>query len=246
MPCIKLRKHTFVAAWHGHETTYCKTDKNCTAYNTRLLTDAGNLMASQAKDSRKAATNKKKKTTALAQIGNELGITDMVDGVNVVELYNTREMRKHYCPYYCKMTLTRPCSKKKCKEIKNDKKSSAENDESEDEKSYGSADATSDRSDISPQKPPVTSLLQVDVVQGKGRNEIIETFYCTVMSYEDDGAVFLRTQDGETMNIVLDDYFWKRMCLCIECKHYGENKLDCDGCGLLRACAPEIYFFLGR
>ena len=51
---------------------------------------------------------------------------------------------------------------------------------------------------------------------------------------------FLTTQDGETMNIFLDDYVWKRVYLCIECKHYGVNKVDCDACGLSRASAPEI------
>jgi hypothetical protein len=206
---------------------------------TRLLTDAAYLKEAQAKDSRKAATIKKKKTTALAQIGNELGVTVMVDGVDVVEEYNTRGTRKHYCPY-CKMTLTRPCSKNKCKKIKNGKKSSAECDGSDDEESDGRSDGKSDLDDIVPQKPPVKSLLQVDVVQGKGRKKTIETFFCTVMSYEDDGAVFLTTQDGETMNICLDDYVWKRVYQCIECKHYGKNKLDCDACGLTRACAPEV------
>jgi hypothetical protein len=60
------------------------------------------------------------------------------------------------------------------------------------------------------------------------------------MSYEDDGAVFLTTQDGETMNIFLDDYFWKIVYQCIECKHYGVNKVDCDACGLSRALATAI------
>ena len=60
------------------------------------------------------------------------------------------------------------------------------------------------------------------------------------MSYEDDGAVFLTTQDGETMNIFLDDYFWKRVYQYIECKHYGVNKVDCDACGLTRASALDI------
>jgi hypothetical protein len=206
---------------------------------TRLLTDGANLEAAQAKDVRKAATTKKKKTTALAQIGNELGVTVMVNGVDVVEEYNTRGTRKHYCPY-CKMTLTRPCSKKKCKEIRNGKKSSAECDGSEAGESDGHSDAKNDDDDIFPSNPPVKSLLHVDVEQGKGPNKTIETFFCTVMSYEDDGAVFLTTQDGETMNIFLDDYFWKRVYLCVECKHYGVNEVDCDACGLSRASAPEI------
>ncbi len=100
------------------------------------------------------------------------------------------------------MTLTRPCSKKKRKELKNGKKSSAECDGSDAGDSDGHSDAKSDDDDFPPPKPPVKSLLQVDVVQGKGPNKTIETFYCTEMSYEDDGAVFLTTHDGETMNIV--------------------------------------------
>ena len=121
---------------------------------TRLLTDSSNLEAAQAKDVRKAATIKKKKTTALAQIGNELGVTVMVDGVDVVEEYNTRGTRKHFCPY-CKMTLTRPCSKKKCEEIRNGKKSSAECDGSDAGDNDGHSDATSDDDLIVPPKPPV-------------------------------------------------------------------------------------------
>ncbi len=48
----------------------------------RLLTDEATLEAAQAKDvrKRKAATIKIKKTIALAQIGNELGVTVMVNG----------------------------------------------------------------------------------------------------------------------------------------------------------------------
>lgn len=168
-----------------------------------------------------------------------MGVTVMVNGVDVVEEYNTKGTRKHYCPY-CKMTLTRPCSKKKCNKIKNGKKASGEGDGSDGDDSDGQSDAKSDDDDLFPPKPPLKSILQVDVVKGKGHLETIETCFGTVMSYEDDGAVFLTTQDGETMNIFLDDYFWKRVYQCIECKHYGVNKVDCDACGLSRASPPEI------
>jgi hypothetical protein len=87
---------------------------------------------------------------------------------------------------WCKMTLTRPCSKKKCKDLRNGKNSSAECDGSEAGDSDGHWDAKSDDDDISPSQPPIKSLLQVDVEQGKGPNKTIETFVCTVMSYEDD------------------------------------------------------------
>jgi hypothetical protein len=50
------------------------------------------------------------------------------------------------------MTLTRPCSKNKCKEIKHGKKSSAESDGSDDEDSDGRSDAKSDRDHIPPPK----------------------------------------------------------------------------------------------
>jgi hypothetical protein len=82
---------------------------------TQLLTTSENLLTAQEKDSRKEATTKKKKNDALAQIGNELGVTVMVNGINVVEEYNTRGTRKYFCPF-CKMTLTRVCAKIKSKE----------------------------------------------------------------------------------------------------------------------------------
>jgi hypothetical protein len=192
---------------------------------TQLLTTSDNLVAAQEKDARKQATTKKKKTAALAQIGNELGVTVMVDGINVVEEYNTRGTRKHFCPY-CKMTLTRLCAKQKCKDLRDGKEVADERE-------------NTDGSEIVV-PPPVNALLQVDVVTGKGRNVATETFFCTVQEYESDGAVFLLTQDGESMNIFLDDYTWKRVYQCVECQHYGEDTLKCDACGLERICAPEI------
>jgi hypothetical protein len=88
------------------------------------------LVTAQEKDSRKEATTKKKKNDALAQIGNELGVTLMVNGINVVEEYNTRGTRKHFCPF-CKMTLTRDCSKKKCKALRDGEKVVAEREDDE-------------------------------------------------------------------------------------------------------------------
>jgi hypothetical protein len=88
--------------------------------------------------------------------------------------------------------------------------------------------------------PPVNSLLQVDVESSKGRNKTAETFFCTVKEYKADGAVILTTQDGETMNIFLDDYFWKRVYECVQCLHYGVTKLKCDACGLERTSTPAI------
>jgi hypothetical protein len=179
----------------------------------------------------------KKKTTALAQIGNDLGVTVMVNGVDVVEEYNTRGTRKHYCPY-CKMTLTRVCSKKKCKDLREGKQVIAERED--DEPDLSSDENEPEQSDDECVLPPLNSLLQVDVESGKGRNKTTETFFCTVKEYEADGAVILTTQDGETMNIFLDDYFWKRVYHCVQCLHYGVTKLKCDACGLERTSTAAI------
>jgi hypothetical protein len=81
----------------------------------------------------------------------------------------------------------------------------------------------------------------LNVESGKARNKSTETFFCTVKEYEADGAVILTTQDGEPMNIFLDDYVWKRVYqCCVQCLHYGETKLQCDACGLERTCTPAI------
>jgi hypothetical protein len=58
--------------------------------------------------------------------------------------------------------------------------------------------------------------------------------------YEADGAVNLTTQDGETTNIFLDDYVWKRVYHCVQCLHYGVTKLKFDACGLERTSTPAI------
>ncbi len=187
------------------------------------------MVTAQEKDSRKEATTKKKKNDALAQIGNELGVTVMVNGINVVEEYNTRGTRKHFCPF-CKMTLTRVCAKQKCKELRDGKKIIAERED--DELDLSSDEDEPEQSDDECVLPPVNSLLQVDMESGKGRNKTTETFFCTVKEYEANG--------GETMNIFLDDYFWKRVYQCVECLHYGVTKLKCDACGLERTCTPAI------
>ena len=83
--------------------------------------------------------------------------------------------------------------------------------------------------------PPVDSLIQVDIETGRGSKKCTETFYCTVQEYEADGAVILKTQDGESMNVFLEDYIWKTIYKCPECQEYGDFKLSCDACGALRA-----------
>jgi hypothetical protein len=120
------------------------------------------------------------------------------------------------------MILTRVCSKKKCKDLRDGKNVIAE---CEDDETEHSADEDEpDQSDDECVLPPVNSLLQVDVESGKGRNKTTDTFFCTVKEYEADGAVILTTQkDGEPMNIFSDDYFWKRVYQCVQCLHYGET-----------------------
>jgi hypothetical protein len=62
----------------------------------------------------------------------------------------------------------------------------------------------------------------------------VSTFYCTVKEYEEDGAVILHTQDGEVMNIFLEDYEWKQVYKCTDCNEYGSFALSCDACGKSR------------
>ena len=142
---------------------------------TQLLTTSDNLVTAREKDSRKEATTKKKKNDALAQIGNELGVSVMVNGIDVVEEYNTRGTRKHFCPF-CKMTLTRVCSKQKCKALREGKQVIAERGE-DDEPELSSDEDEPEQSDDESVLPPVNSLLQVDVESGKGRNKTTETFF---------------------------------------------------------------------
>ena len=78
----------------------------------RHLTTAEYLAEVTDKDNRKAVTTTKKKRKALATIGDELGVSVVVDGVDVVAAEKERGQRIHYCAY-CKQTLTRPCKKKK-------------------------------------------------------------------------------------------------------------------------------------
>ena len=52
-------------------------------------------------------------------------------------------------------------------------------------------------------------------------------FYCEVTAHEDDGAVFMRTQDGEMMNVFLEDFSGKYAYKCHECDEWGTNKLFC-------------------
>jgi hypothetical protein len=187
--------------------------------SAQLLTTTTNLAEAQEKDKRKqhATTTKKKK--ALALIGNELGVSVVVDGVDVVAAAKEKGQRIHYCPY-CKKTLTRPCKKKKCQDLR-DEEASREGDREPDT------------------TPPVDSLIQVDIETGRGTKKYTETFYCKVQEYEPDGAVILKTQDGESMNVFLEDYVWKPIYKCTQCQEYGDFELSCDACGASRADSED-------
>jgi hypothetical protein len=89
--------------------------------------------------------------------------------------------------------------------------------------------------------PPVDSLIQVDIETGRGTKKYTETFYCKVQEYEPDGAVILKTQDGETMNVFLEDYVWKPIYKCTQgqCEEYGDFELSCDVCGALRVDSED-------
>ena len=76
------------------------------------------------------------------------------------------------------MTLTRVCSKKKCKDLREGKQVIAERED--DEPDLSSDENEPEQSDDECVLPPLNSLLQVDVESGKGRNKTTETFFCTV------------------------------------------------------------------
>ena len=57
---------------------------------------------------------------------------------------------------------------------------------------------------------------------------------CTITEYEDDGAMMSRNQDGQVMNIFLEDYEWEQVWKCGECDDFGGQKDSCEHCGVLR------------
>jgi len=77
------------------------------------------------------------------------------------------------------------------------------------------------------EQPVLNSMVEVDV-PGRG------VFYCSIGSYEEDGAVVMLTQDGEEMNIFLEDFVWKTVYKCDECQEYGYKRMSCDACGVMR------------
>ena len=43
-----------------------------------------------------------------------------------------------------------------------------------------------------------------------------------------------RNQDGQVMNIFLEDYEWEQVWKCGECDDFGGQKDSCEHCGVLR------------
>ncbi len=140
--------------------------------SAQLLTTTTNLAVAQEKDKRKEQTTTTTKKKAFAQIGNELGVSVVVDGVDVVAAAKEKGQRIHYCPYW-KKTLSRPC-KKKCQDLKDGKQAM------EPDADLSDNDETSREGNREPATtPPVDSLIQVDIETGRGTKKYTETFYCT-------------------------------------------------------------------
>ena len=76
------------------------------------------------------------------------------------------------------------------------------------------------------ERPPVESRAGVGVQGG--------LFYCEVTAHDDDGAVHLRTQDDEMVNIFMEDRLWKYAHKCHKCSDWGTKKLACDHLELTR------------
>ena len=79
----------------------------------QVLTTSENLVLAKEKDARKKTKTNKKKMTALATIGKDLGKVVSVDGVALVAPAGRGE-RNVYCEF-CKRTLTRVCKLASCK-----------------------------------------------------------------------------------------------------------------------------------
>ncbi len=106
-PSYMLQQPGFVT--HQHDVRPCKIAKP----TAQVLTTSVNLQAAQKKDARKKVNTTKKKMTALATIGKELGKVANIDGVDLIAA-PTRKERNVYCQY-CTTTLTRACNLAACK-----------------------------------------------------------------------------------------------------------------------------------
>ena len=83
--------------------------------------------------------------------------------------------------------------------------------------------------------PPVGSVVEVTITADMTAEESqVGIHVCTITEYEDDGAMMSRNQDGEVMNIFLEDYEWRQVWKCRECDDFGGRKRSCEHCGVLR------------
>jgi hypothetical protein len=98
-------------AMHQPDTRPCKIAQPC----ARILTTDANVLVAQRKDATKMARTTTKKMKALADIGKELGKVINVDGIDLVAKVGRGE-RNVFCEF-CKQTLTRACTKAKCKAL---------------------------------------------------------------------------------------------------------------------------------
>jgi hypothetical protein len=96
---------------HQPDTRPCKIAQPC----ARVLTTHANVLIAEAKDATKKIRTTTKKMKALADIGKELGKVINVDGIDLVAKSGRGE-RNVFCEF-CQQTLTRPCTKAKCKAL---------------------------------------------------------------------------------------------------------------------------------
>jgi hypothetical protein len=67
---------------------------------------------------------------------------------------------------------------------------------------------------------------------------------CTITEYEDDGAMVSRNQDGQVMNISLEDSKWKQVWKCGERDEFGGGGGGSgEHCGVLRPDGIIAYCF---
>ena len=93
---------------HQREVRPCNIAKPL----AQVLTTTEGLAAAKAKDDRKNIAVTKRKMTALATIGKELGKTVNIDGVDLVA--SGPRVRNVFCEF-CKRTMTRACRLESCR-----------------------------------------------------------------------------------------------------------------------------------
>ncbi len=82
----------------------------------------------------KATPDRQKELEREAVIANVVAGNKRKVCEETFEEYNTRGTQKHFCPF-CKMTLTRVCAQKKCKDLRDGQTVMAEREDAEPEHS---------------------------------------------------------------------------------------------------------------